>query len=576
MTFVVTQNCCNDASCIEVCPVDCIRPAPTDPAFGLAEMVYIDPNTCIDCGACKDACPVEAVYADDELPDRMLPYLDINARYFELFPLGAADYGADDQPRSSGALPQLSVAVVGSGPAGMYAAQALLDGAPKGAMSVTMIDRLPTPFGLIRAGVAPDHQSTKKVVDVFEEVTAHPHFEFVLNTEVGRDISHEQLASHYDAVIYAVGAQQDRSLGVTGEDLPGVNGAGDFVGWYNGHPDYSDLTFDLSGPRAVVVGNGNVALDVARVLLYAPDDLARTDIADHALDALRHSNIREVVVLGRRGPADAAFSSPELLALGHLRDVDVVIEPDGAADLILGLGPEASFEAQHKAQLIRDLAERPVTEGHRRLVLRFLASPTRLIGTDRLLGVEVVSNEQVDVDGARSYRSTDVTETIDAGLLITSVGYRGAPIPGLPFDDAAGTLPNDDGRVIDPSTGEQVPGVYATGWIKRGPTGGIGANGRCARATVAVLLEDAREGRLPSRRAGTAAGGLWDLVAAAGIATTGGEGWARIDQFERESGAASDRPRIKVTRLEDLLSHARSRDGQKAVRDGAATSSATN
>ncbi len=574
MTFVVTQNCCNDASCIEVCPVDCIRPAPTDPAFGLAEMVYIDPDTCIDCGACQDACPVDAVYADHELPDRLLPYMDLNARYFEQFPLDVADYGADDRPRGSGALPPLSVAVVGSGPAGMYAAQELLDGAPKGAMSVTMIDRLPTPWGLIRAGVAPDHQSTKKVVDVFAEVTTHPQFEFVLNTEVGRDISHEQLASRYDAVIYAVGAQQDRSLGVTGEDLPGVIGAAAFVGWYNGHPDYSDLTPDLSSSRAVVVGNGNVALDVARLLLSAPDDLASTDIADHALDALRQSNVREVVVLGRRGPADAAFTSPELLALGHLRDVDVVIEPEGAADLVVGLGPEVSFEMQHKAQLIRDLAERPVTEGNRRLVLRFLASPTRFIGTDRLVGVDVVNNEQVDVDGARSYRSTGDAETIDAGLLITSVGYRGAPIPGLPFDDAAGILPNDAGRVMDPSTREPVPGVYATGWIKRGPNGGIGANGRCARATVAVLLEDAREGRLPLRPPGTAPGGLRDLVAEAGIPTTGAEGWARIDQFERESGAASQRPRVKVTRLEDLLWRARA-DEAHSVRNGIATSNVT-
>jgi len=324
VAYVITQNCCKDASCVPVCPVDCIRPGNRSADFTGTEMLYIDPATCIDCGACMEECPVGAIYFEDDLPAQLKPFREINARYFEDHPLEPEAEITDwsRPPVKPGAL---RVAIVGAGPAACYAATEL---ARVGGVEVDIFDRLPTPFGLIRAGVAPDHQRTKSVVDVFRPAFTRTGFEWHLNIEVGRELSHADLLAHHHAVIYAVGASLSRDLGIPGERLPGHHAAADFIGWYNGHPDHTGHEFDLSSERAVIIGNGNVALDVARILLASPEDLARTDIADHSLKLLAQSNIREVVILGRRTPADSAFSVGEFLALGYLPGIEVVVDSD--------------------------------------------------------------------------------------------------------------------------------------------------------------------------------------------------------------------------------------------------------
>jgi ferredoxin/flavodoxin---NADP+ reductase len=312
VAYVITQNCCKDASCVPVCPVDCIRPTGGTGEFTDTEMLYIDPVACIDCGACVDVCPVSAIDYEEDLPEQLERFKEINAAYFDRHPL---EVGAAQDSKKAGSVEpgSLRVALVGAGPAAWYAANELLGIA---GVEVDMFDRLPTPFGLIRAGVAPDHQHTKAVVSIFGSAFSNERFDCHLNVEIGRDLSHEDLMAHHQAVIYAVGASNSRDLGIPGEDLPGNYAAADFVGWYNGHPDHTEHQFDLSGRRAIVVGNGNVALDVARVLLMDPEELGKTDIAQHALDALSDSTIEEVVILGRRQPRDAAFSVGEFLALG--------------------------------------------------------------------------------------------------------------------------------------------------------------------------------------------------------------------------------------------------------------------
>ncbi len=306
MAYVITQACCNDASCVDVCPVNCIHPTPDEPEFATTEMLYIDPQTCIDCGACVDECPVDAIFGENELSEAHSMYPEINAAYFEKHPIGP-DWPELGSPRKlSAELGTLRVAIVGSGPSACYAAIELTS---RPRVEVDMFDRLPTPYGLVRAGVAPDHPGTKGVSDVFRSALGKRSVQCHFNVEVGRHVSHEELLEHHHAVIYAVGAASDRRLGVPGEDLPGSHAATEFVAWYNGHPDYADHEFDLSGERAVIVGNGNVALDVARVLVTDPDELAKTDMAEHAVEALRHSNIREVVIVGRRGPAQAAYTN---------------------------------------------------------------------------------------------------------------------------------------------------------------------------------------------------------------------------------------------------------------------------
>jgi ferredoxin--NADP+ reductase len=395
----------------------------------------------------------------------------------------------------------LRVAVVGAGPAGAFAAAAIRRW---GEVEIDLFERLPTPWGLLRGGVAPDHQEIKRLEDTFDRETLRRGCRFLGNVEVGRDVSHAELAENYNAVVYATGAQTDKSLGIPGEDLPGSWAATEFVAWYNGHPDHRDRDFDLSVPRAVVIGNGNVAADVVRILTRSPDELAATDLADHALEALRESRIEEVVVLGRRGPAQAAFTSAELRELGNLGGVDIRVS---AADVELDtvsrewLAEEGTFTARKNVELLREFAARPPSGAARRIDLRFLTSPVEIRGDGRVEAIDVRRNRIVRSDDGtlRAQPSDDPVETIECGLVLRSVGYRAVPLPDVPFDERYYVLPNDRGRVRTPD-GQPLPGVYTVGWIKRGPTGILGTNKRDADETVRCLVEDWEAGALPQPR----------------------------------------------------------------------------
>ena len=450
----------------------------------------------------------------------------------------------------------LRVAVIGSGPAAFYAAGALLTSEDP-AVEVDMIERLPTPWGLVRLGVAPDHPQLKTVSKAFEKIAARPGFRFLGNVEVGRDVTQEELAGLYDAVIYAVGSQTDRRLGIPGEDLPGSWAATELVAWYNGHPDYQQLEFDLADERAVVVGNGNVALDVARMLVLTEEELAPTDTTDPAIAAIVSSGVREIVVLGRRGPVQASWTSTELGELGDLAGADVVVDP---AELELDPASEAELEAasnvvQRNVEILREFASRTPSGKPKAVRLRFRASPVAILGDDRVEGVEIIRN-RLEPDGRGSVRAvaTDEREMLSCGIVFRSVGYRGMGIPGVPFDDGAGTIPNADGRVLDES-GAPIPGLYCAGWIKRGPTGVIGTNKKDATETVQHLLEDARAGRLPTRDDGT----VEDLLAGRGAEVVMYAGWEAIDAVERSRGEPHGRPRVKLCTWDELLSAARSR-----------------
>jgi ferredoxin--NADP+ reductase len=447
------------------------------------------------------------------------------------------------------------VAVIGSGPAAFYAAGALLTSEDP-TVEVDMIERLPTPWGLVRLGVAPDHPQLKTVSKAFEKIAARPGFRFLGNVEVGGDVTQEELAGLYDAVIYAVGSQTDRRLGIPGEDLPGSWAATELVAWYNGHPDYQQLEFDLSTERAVVVGNGNVALDVARMLVLTEEELAPTDTTDPAIAAIVASGIREIVVLGRRGPVQAAWTSTELGELGDLAGADVVVDP---AELELDPTSEAELEAasnvvQRNVEILREFASRAPSGKPKAVRLRFRASPVAILGDDRVEGVEIVRN-RLEPDGRGSVRAvaTDEREVLSCGIVFRSVGYRGMGIPGVPFDEGAGTIPNADGRVLD-ENGAPIPGLYCAGWIKRGPTGVIGTNKKDATETVERLLEDAREGRLPARGDET----IDDLLAGRGAEVVMYAGWEAIDAVERSRGEPHGRPRLKLCTWDELLEAARS------------------
>jgi ferredoxin--NADP+ reductase len=444
----------------------------------------------------------------------------------------------------------LRVAVVGSGPAGFYAADHLLTDKAH-SVRVDMFERLATPWGLVRSGVAPDHPKLKSVSRIYERTATQPGFRMFGNVELGSDLTHEDLAEHYHAVVYAVGAQTDRRSGIPGEDLPGSWAATDFVGWYNGHPDYRDLEFDLDCERAVVVGNGNVAMDVARMLCLTRDELAITDVGDHALEVLAEHRITEIVVLGRRGPEQAAFTTPELRELGELSDADVIVDPAE-----LELDPDTREEApsstaQRNLEVLRDFAARAPEGRRRRIVLRFLASPVEIHGKTRVEAVTVVRNRLVRAeDGSLRARATDHTETMSAGLVMRAIGYTGVPLPGVPFDTGRGVIPNRCGRVL--GADDVLPGVYVTGWIKRGPSGVIGTNKKCAQETVDALLEDADAGCLPEPRIDDAEAFEARLRERKPQLITYA-GWEAIDRHEKALGEPQGRPRVKLTRLEELL-----------------------
>ena len=443
----------------------------------------------------------------------------------------------------------LRVAVVGSGPAGFYAAGQLLGHDPP--VEVDLFDRLPTPWGLVRLGVAPDHPNIKAVSRVFERIAQRPGFRFFGNVEIGRDLAPAELALLYDAVIYSVGSQTDRRLEIPGEDLPGSWPATAFVAWYNAHPDFQGLPFDLSSGRAVVIGNGNVAVDVARMLALTPDELGPTDTADDAVAAIVAAGIEEIVVLGRRGPAQAAFTTPELIELTELAGADLIIDP---ADLELDPASAAALEddtalARRNLEVLREAAATPPAGKPKRVVLRFCVSPVAILGEDAVEAVEVVRNELVaDGQGRISAVATSEREVIPCGLVLRSVGYQGVAIPGLPFDESRATMTNRGGRCAD-EAGAVIPGLYCAGWIKRGPSGVIGTNKKDANETVTLLLEDAAAGLLEREDDSDVA----DLLAARGVTPVTQLGWQAIDAHERGLGEAQGRPRVKLGRWDELL-----------------------
>jgi ferredoxin--NADP+ reductase len=429
--------------------------------------------------------------------------------------------------------------VVGSGPAGFYAAGALLD-AERG-IEVDMLERLPTPWGLVRLGVAPDHPKLKSVSRAFERIAEKPGFRFFGNVEVGRDLSHADLLRVYDAVVYAFGAQTDRRLGVPGEELPGSWSATEFVAWYNGHPDYQELVFDLDVDRAVVIGNGNVALDVARMLALTPEELAPTDTTDPAIEAIGSATVREIVIVGRRGPAQASWTTQELKEMGELAGADVSVEP---ADLegVEGL----DTPTQRNLEVLRDFAAREPSGKPAVVRFLFLRSPVGIHGEAKVESVELVRNRLEQQDGRLVAVPTDEHETLECGLVFRSVGYRGVGLPDVPFDEERGTILNDGGRVADAER------TYCAGWIKRGPTGIIGTNKKDATETVARLLEDLDAGRIEHTPEATPEA-IEALLADRGIRAVLYTGWTSIDELERAAGEKLGRPRVKLRSWDELL-----------------------
>ncbi len=455
----------------------------------------------------------------------------------------------------------LRVAIIGSGPSGFYAAEHIL-GQDDINVQVDMFDRLPTPFGLVRAGVAPDHPKIKSVTRVYDKIAQNPDFRFRGNVEFGTDLEYEDLLEYFHAVIFCVGARSDRRLGIPREYLPGSHGASDFVGWYNASPDQRNLTFDFSGDNVVVVGNGNVAMDVARVLMLPPDELSATDIGGHALRALSQNKVRQVTILGRRGPAQAAFTYRELKELADRDDIDVVVDP---ADMVLD--PHSLHDTEQAPDrgrdqvldLLRELSERPSRGHDRRIAFRFLVSPVEILGKDRVTGVEVVRNELYrGNNGELRARATDEREVIPADVVFRAIGYQGVALPGVPFDPITATIPNDRGRVIDPLTGQARPGEYVAGWIKRGPNGIIGTNKPDAQETVEALVEDVRDQRL--RREVLPAPVFERFLAERQGEVVSFDDWKYLDAREVEKGEELGRPRLKFARVENMLRTLRDRD----------------
>jgi ferredoxin--NADP+ reductase len=439
----------------------------------------------------------------------------------------------------------MRVAIIGSGPAGFYAAEALLK-RPDVRVDVDLFDRLPTPYGLVRGGVAPDHQKIKSVAKVFAGTAARPTFRFLGNVRLGRDLSVEDLRRHYHQIVYATGNEADRRLGIPGEGIARCTPATVFVGWYNGHPDYRAAQIDLSVPRAAVVGNGNVAVDVARVLLRSRAELERTDIATHALEALRASRVREVFLLGRRGPAQAAFTPAELEELGEMEGVDAVVDP---RDLEVEETPGSAANLA----LLREFAARPQRPGTRKVHLRFLVSPTRVAeGADGgVTALELERNRLVRAaDGKLVAEGTGEREILPVGLVLPAVGYAADRIPGVPFDEKARTIANEDGRVVDPATRARLPNEYVVGWARSGPQGLIGMHKRASAEVVEKMVADATgvEAReLPPREA------VDDLLRSRGVSPVSFDDWRRLDDVEVARGARRGAPRDKITDVESML-----------------------
>jgi len=451
----------------------------------------------------------------------------------------------------------LRVAIIGSGPSGFYTVSNLLKQSDL-VVEMDMFDRLPTPYGLVRAGVAPDHQKDKSVTRAYEKSAAHPGFRFFGNVEYGTHIHMADLKAHYHQVMFTTGSPFDRNLGIPGEDLLGSHSATEFVAWYNGHPDFADLKFDLSQENVAVVGMGNVAMDVARILCKTTDELATTDIAEHALEALKASQVKNVYILGRRGPAQAAFTPPEIKEMGEFEDADVIVVGDEAAlddASQRELAEGGDKNAQKNVDTVQEYAARVPAGKKRQLHIRFLVSPSELEGSgDRVEACKLVKNKLVEDGGAIKAVATDEVETIPAGLVFRSVGYRGKPLPDVPFNESWGTIANEGGRVVDGS-GEQAVGLYTAGWIKRGPSGVIGTNKTCAQETVALMVEDIAAGRHfePTESADA----LAELIASRQPDAVSFSEWKKIDAEEVARGEAQGKPRVKFTKVADMVAVAK-------------------
>ena len=456
------------------------------------------------------------------------------------------------QPLGSPRRP-VRVAVVGAGPAGFFTAEALLKSASP-VFDVDVIERLPTPFGLVRSGVAPDHQQIKSVHKTFEKTAANQRFRFLGNVEVGRQLSVAELCAHYDQVVYAIGSAADRRLGVPGEELTGSYAATAFVGWYNGHPDFVAFPFDLQHPRVVVVGVGNVALDEARILLRSPEELARTDIAAHAVEALRKSRVREVVLLARRGPAQAAFDVKELREVAAVPGVRVRLDPTQLAAEAARL-PELDLGTRRSVEAMLALAGAEPGAAERTLRLEFLASPTEFLG-DESGHLRAVRVERTDLrpttDGQVKAVGTGRFFELEAGAVFRSVGYRGVPLPGLPFDERAGVIPNLEGRILDGAP--PIPGHYAVGWCRRGPTGVIGTNKSDAHAVVERMVADvpALPAAFEDRRTRAA---IDALLSSRDARVTTFADWATLDAVEIATGRGQGKIREKFVSVEQMMNH---------------------
>jgi ferredoxin--NADP+ reductase len=462
-----------------------------------------------------------------------------------------AEVGSSDNP--------LRVAVIGAGPAGFYACEHILKHEGVTA-EVDLFDRLPTPYGLVRGGVAPDHPKIKSVTRVYDKTAGRDGFRFFGNVKLGEDVAPQDLERHYHAILYTFGAETDRHLGIPGEDLPGSHAATAFVGWYNGHPDYAGEEFDLDCERAVVIGNGNVATDVARMLALTEDELRGTDTADHAIEVLAGNPIREIVILGRRGPAQAAFTNPELRELGEMQDADIVVDPAELELDELSQGylesEDADITTRKNVEILTEFSQKPFEGKPRKIILRFLRSPVELAGHGRLEKVIIGRNELVEKDGALRAQDTGEREELGCGLLLRSVGYTGVPVEGIPFDERRGTILNEAGRVLEAPGGAQKLGHYTAGWIKRGPSGVIGTNKKCAQETVDALLEDVEAAKLGSPEA-PEAGAVEELLRERQVDFVSYPGWQAIDAAETGRGEPQGRPRVKFVRVEEMLDAAR-------------------
>ena len=518
MAFAITQSCCSDAGCVSVCPVGCIHPAPGEPGFGTADILHIDPEKCIDCGACADACPVDAIFPIDRLGLKDAHFAEVNAAYYRD---SAVDSGPiQTQYARIPRLPEgLRIALVGTGPSAGYALRTVLN---RTTASVTVIDKLPTPGGLIRSGVAPDHPATKNIMHGFDLHLRDPRVTVLGGVEIGVDISPQDLAAHFDAVIYAVGASEPRRLGIPGEDKHGSTSATETVAWYNGIPDVENPLRPGVVGRTVLVGTGNVALDIARLFHTSSDALRRTDITDRSLPFFDDNGTSEIVLLGRRGPETAAYTKAEFAALTAMPDVEVVTLDADDVDPTQFSGPPQP--------------------GRRRVVFVFGTRPVEVVGDGAAMSAVRVRS------GEREY-------DIAADNLISSIGYRTRLIEGLPFDADAGLIPSRDGRVVDGD--EILRGSYVVGWAKRGPSGGIGANRACAEDTVSAVIDDIADGLVasPSRKAEDLEG----FLRARGVTPIRRRGIRTIDRVERERGAGAGRPRVKLTSTEELTKTARRR-----------------